>query len=192
MNELGIVIKDKMANIEGRQIPVPTLELGKKKSVEKGKEAFFNLFAQPIFQAKHNIPCTIIYSKNAAIQPLVDTFNKTFPNLGVSMTISKVELSQFNEKSVTEEMAKAVNEKDARIVCVVLPNNLKNLYKNLKVFSMKLEIPTQMCTEGTLRKKGIQSIATKILLQIIAKRGNVLWSPTPKSSIDLDVMLVGF
>lgn len=36
---------------------------------------------------------------------------------------------------------------------------------------------SQFVVETTLRKKGVQSIHTKLLLQIIAKRGNILWAP---------------
>jgi len=49
----------------------------------------------------------------------------------------------------------------------------------------------QIVTEGTLRKKNLQSIATKVLLQIIAKRGNTLWVPKSKSSFD-GIMLAAF
>ncbi len=48
----------------------------------------------------------------------------------------------------------------------------------------------QVAVESTLRKKNAQSIATKILLQIIAKKGNTLWVPKIKAKID-DTMLVG-
>ena len=41
-----------------------------------------------------------------------------------------------------------------------------------------------------MRKKNAQSIATKILLQIIAKRGNTLWVPKSKAKVE-DVMLIG-
>lgn len=54
---------------------------------------------------------------------------------------------------------------------------MKNDYKKLKSSSIKDEIVTQVVTEATLRKKNLQSIATKVLLQIIAKRGNILWVP---------------
>lgn len=43
----------------------------------------------------------------------------------------------------------------------------------------KKEIVTQVFTDAKLRNKNIQSIATKVLLQIIAKRGNTLWVPKP-------------
>jgi hypothetical protein len=49
----------------------------------------------------------------------------------------------------------------------------------------------QVATEGSLRKKNAQSIATKILLQIIAKRGNTLWVPQFSSKIE-DTMIAGF
>lgn len=54
-----------------------------------------------------------------------------------------------------------------------------------------MSLLTQVVTEGTLRKKNLQSIATKILLQIIAKRGNTLWVPQPANKIE-DSMLLGF
>lgn len=48
-----------------------------------------------------------------------------------------------------------------------------------------------MTTEATLKKRNIQSIATKILLQMIAKRGNTLW--VPKTSKDMNSqMMVAF
>ena len=49
----------------------------------------------------------------------------------------------------------------------------------------------QMTTENTLRKKNIRSIATKILLQIIAKRGNTLWVPIVPAGIK-GCMMVAF
>ena len=49
----------------------------------------------------------------------------------------------------------------------------------------------QVATELTLRKKNFQSVATKILLQIIAKRGNILWVPKLQSNIE-GVMLMAF
>ncbi len=46
-----------------------------------------------------------------------------------------------------------------------------------------------MTTEATLRKKNLQSIATKILLQIIAKRGNTLWVPKAPSGLTTTMMI---
>lgn len=49
---------------------------------------------------------------------------------------------------------------------------------------------SQVFTDGKLRNKNAQSIATKVLLQIIAKRGNTLWAPRINSKVS-DVMLIG-
>lgn len=43
--------------------------------------------------------------------------------------------------------------------------------------TLKHKLVTQVVTENTMRKKNLRSIATKVLLQIIAKRGNILWVP---------------
>jgi hypothetical protein len=46
-----------------------------------------------------------------------------------------------------------------------------------------------MTTEATIRKKNMMSIATKILLQIIAKRGNTLWVPKVPSNLGSAMMM---
>lgn len=65
---------------------------------------------------------------------------------------------------------------------VAIPNKLKTSYPKFKLSTLgaKQEIPvlTQFVVEGTLNKKNAQSIHTKLLLQIIAKRGNILWIPS--------------
>ena len=73
---------------------------------------------------------------------------------------------------------------------IVLPVSLKSSYKSIKIATLKDGVVTQCMTEMTLRKKNLQSIATKVLLQIIVKRGNILWRPT--LSMDFSGMLVGF
>lgn len=50
---------------------------------------------------------------------------------------------------------------------------------------------TQMVTTKKIFGKGAQSVFTKILLQIIAKRGNTLWVPKAPSQIE-NLMLIGF
>ena len=50
---------------------------------------------------------------------------------------------------------------------------------------------TQIACESTLGKKNVQSIATKILLQIIAKKGNILWVPSVTDQVT-NTMIVAF
>lgn len=70
--------------------------------------------------------------------------------------------------------------------------SLKSHYKKIKEKCLlSNQIVCQIVTEGTLKKNGIKSIATKILLQLIAKRGNTLW--VPESTLKLSgVMLAAF
>ena len=107
------------------------------------------------------------------------------------MTISTAQFVQPNVAAIEKEIERAI-DKGSKICCIVLPNHLKNSYKNIKMSSLQQEIVTQCVTEATLRKKGLQSIATKILLQIIAKRGNILWVPQMSNELEMSVMLVGF
>jgi argonaute-like protein implicated in RNA metabolism and viral defense len=68
---------------------------------------------------------------------------------------------------------------------------MKSQYKRIKEACLiNNKMVCQVATDGVLRKKNAQSIATKILLQIIAKKGNTLWVPQFKANID-NAMLVG-
>lgn len=68
---------------------------------------------------------------------------------------------------------------------------MKTDYKKLKSSTMSGELVTQVITDATMRKKNLQSIATKVLLQIIAKRGNILWVPETRSKLS-NTMLLAF
>lgn len=61
----------------------------------------------------------------------------------------------------------------------ILPGNMKSQYSKVKKAALTnhSSIVTQVALETTLAKKGFNSIATKILLQIASKTGNVPWLP---------------
>ena len=79
---------------------------------------------------------------------------------------------------------------------VIIPASLKSSYPKLKQYTLNDNngILTQFALESTLRKKTAQSIHTKILLQMIAKRGNIIWVPSYRDEMNdkLDkTMLIG-
>lgn len=75
---------------------------------------------------------------------------------------------------------------------IVIPNFLKQSYGEIKTECLsKFGIVSQCVVEGTLRKKNLQSVATKILLQMIAKIGNVLWVPKVNADVR-GVMIIAF
>lgn len=85
---------------------------------------------------------------------------------------------------IDNEFDNAISNED-NICCIIIPNNMKTQYKNIKISALtKKEIVTQVLTDVKLRNKNVQSIATKVLLQIIAKRGNTLWVPKANCKID--------
>jgi len=76
---------------------------------------------------------------------------------------------------------KAVKEEETNIVFAILPNQMKKSYGKIKVSSLiDNKVSCQVALESLLKKKNFQSIATKLLLQILVKRGNVLWVPEPQ------------
>lgn len=91
------------------------------------------------------------------------------------------------------DIENAIRDLDSKVnVClIVLPGGLKNDYKKIKRSAILGEMVTQVITDFTMRKKNLQSIATKVLLQIIAKRGNTLWVPETAKEL-AECMLIGF
>lgn len=105
-------------------------------------------------------------------------------------------LGEFDNRralSAIEDGLNKANEKEECNIClIVIPNQLKTQYKKIKQLSLlKNNMVCQITTQATLRKNNFRSIATKILLQIIAKRGNTLWVPESAMTID-KVMLAAF
>jgi len=189
LRELGIDVKPTMCKFKAKAISTPKLMLGGSNHVDLGKEANFNLYNKPIFQCKHRINCTILHFKGSDINSLLGTFKTTSRNLGVEMDINVREMEGHSEKDISKAI-RGTN-KNVNICLIVLPNNMKNDYKRIKYNSLMDGMLTQVVTDGTLRKKNLQSIATKVLLQIIAKRGNTLWVPKTLREV-YGAMLIAF
>jgi hypothetical protein len=68
--QIGISLNSRMNKVAAKQISNPTLALGGKFTVEKGKEAFFNLFGQPIYQFKHRLDVCLLHTKYGDVKPL--------------------------------------------------------------------------------------------------------------------------
>jgi len=89
-----------------------------------------------------------------------------------------------DEKSIIQAIDKALSHKlDPNILMVVLPTRLKNSYAKFKKYTLAIQpdsqVLTQFVLESTLqRKSGLQTVYTKLLLQMAAKRGNILWATT--------------
>lgn len=78
------------------------------------------------------------------------------------------------------------------VFLIVLPATVKNIYKHLKrLCYCQLSVLLQVVQDGILKKKEFQSVATKVLLQIAAKVGNVLWVPRSKIVDGNKIMVIG-
>jgi hypothetical protein len=110
----------------------------------------------------------------------------------VNLKIKRYEVSdRISTSRIEQEIENALNDEN-NICCIIIPGNMKTQYKAIKINAiLKQQIITQVLTDIKLRNKNMQSIATKVLLQIIAKRGNTLWVPKPTCKIDSS-MLVAF
>lgn len=79
---------------------------------------------------------------------------------------------------VLERKAKEINE--CNFCLIVLPAKFKTLYKDVKRVAIEnVKIASQVLLDNTMKKKNLKTIALKVLLQIIAKSGNVIWAAKP-------------
>lgn len=134
LTDIGINLSNRMNKFQAKEIPKPALELGANKFVERGKESFFNLFAQPVFSGRHAIDCVIVHPRNSDVQGLVATIDKTAKNLKVGLKVSKMELKEaFKDRDIISGIERALKSyPDANILMVVIPNNLKSAYPKFK------------------------------------------------------------
>lgn len=112
------------------------------------------------------------------------------------MKIAKLNIGDFESRraisAIDKYVSRAAEQEGCNICLVIIPNQLKSQYKKIKEACLvNNSIICQIATEGTLKKKNFRSIATKILLQMIAKRGNTLWVPQSIKKME-KTMLMAF
>ena len=73
-----------MHSFKAKYINTPRIALGDDQRFQDGKEAFFNLFSQPIYASKHKIKLAILFFR-ADLRELIRTFESTSRNLKVEM-----------------------------------------------------------------------------------------------------------
>lgn len=114
---------------------------------------------------------------------MIKTFEDTSKKLKATFSCKKMEVPMFKDRDVIAGMEKALKaHENINLLMVVIPGNLKSAYPRFKqeLLSAKAgkEFISQFVVENTLKKKGVQSVHTKLLLQMLAKRGNILWVPS--------------
>lgn len=144
---IGIRLSRQMENISARIINTPMLELGNKNSVDRGREAFFQLFNKPIFNAKHAIDLGVICSKGAQLDFMLNTFDSTSKNLGVSLSFKVYEIPGRLSVVGIEKELYSCNQNNHNICLIVIPPNMKTQYKQIKMKSIEAgEMLTQVMT----------------------------------------------
>ena len=129
------------------------------------------------------------------MRDVLSTFRNTSNKLKTTLEIMEFNIGDIDQRktlSAIQNQMQAAVDKGCNELFVAIPNNLKRDYKKLKDFCLfNLKVVSQIACESTLGKKNVQSIATKILLQIIAKKGNILWVPSFSSQIK-NTMIAAF
>ncbi len=126
-----------------------------------------------------------------------NVFTSTSANLSLSCNLSQHDMRFSDSRQALRMIEKLVEqecEKDTNMFWFIIPPSFKTSYSGLKKIMLKagIEKNSQVTVAPTLMKKGVQSILTKILLQMAAKVGNKLWVPrVPQKVSASGVMMIG-
>ena len=64
--------------------------MGGNRFVDNGKQAFFNLYSQPIYSNKYNVRLGIIFFTGVDITNMIRIFEATAKNLEVNLTVIRI------------------------------------------------------------------------------------------------------
>jgi len=141
----------------------------------------------------------MVYFDSYDSRSLINIFTSTANNMKLRMRLKEFCLGRYTaNKGLTdiEDILRDDKEEvknNFNLVFIILPSGLKTQYKKIKRYALmsSSRVITQIALESTLGKKGFNSIATKLLLQVATKTGNVPWLPEPPKSINSRLMVVG-
>lgn len=138
----------------------------------------------------------VLHFSNFDFTPIKKLFDNTSKNLGLNTDIKAVDVGNFSNSQALDILSKELKYLNAKkiynIFLVVLPNPAKSIYKHLKKLCYcDLNVLLQVVNDVILKKKEFQSVATKVLLQMAAKLGNVLWFPKNYAIENNKIMIIG-
>lgn len=196
---LKIEIEPELAKIEALHMIEPRLMLGPGNQIETGRAASFQLFNKPLYSSKEVVNMLLVSFSNFDPKNLLSIFKSTADMMKLKINFKESNLGEFNVKKAMGDIETLLADKGKKIkdnhnlVLFVLPDALKSQYKKVKKWALlsESEIVTQITLESTLNKKGFNSIATKILIQIAVKVGNTPWMPEPPKGISDKLMIMG-
>ncbi len=149
--------------------------------MDPAKVHFFNLFDKPLKDTARRINLLLVFTDHTSpneIERIKSLFQNTSRNFGVGLEIIENRVDGRDGTRCLADIEHALTELGEQGVgLVVLPNSMKTQYKKIKQHCLRdRSILSQVMLASTLKHKNVQSILTKVLLQINAKLGNVLWA----------------
>lgn len=196
---LQIEIEPELSRAQAHIMQEPKLLLGAGNAVEQGRASSFQLFNKPLFDCSTDIKMLMVYFDSYDSRSLINIFTSTANNMKLRMRIKEYNMGRYTSNkglSDIEDLLRDEKEEikvNFNIVFLILPAVLKAQYKKVKRYALNSSsrVITQVALETTLGKKGFNSIATKLLIQVATKTGNVPWLPEPPKSINSRLMIVG-
>lgn len=163
-------------------------------SVERGKEACFQLFNKALFKNKVELNLLIIHFDFRRLEDVKNIFTSTSKNLILPLKIAEKNLGMFDNNALEAlETCVENKKKNFNLILFVLPAKAKSKYPDIKKWcysDQNHSVSSQVVLDSKLSNpKSTQTVCTKLLLQMAVKIGNILWVPQPPKS-DSKIMIV--
>ena len=139
LKNLGIQFSNQMEVIKAKEIPNPTIKLGQNKTIDKGKEAGFSLFAHPIYGSKYEIKLGVIHTQKANVRDALQTIKNTSKNLAVNLNFTQYNLGDVDPRKSLDVFLKFMqkaSDEGCNLLFIVIPTCLKTSYKRIKEFAL--------------------------------------------------------
>ena len=195
--KLGLEIQTTPHPVKGIILSNPQLVLGRGREVDQNRISNFNFRSMPIYDSQKQVNLTLLYFPQVDIQTLERSLAKLATEMSIQLVIKLKKMTDYKNnqslQDIKEQIFKYINTDHDSIVLLILPNPLKTSYRQIKKWSLNNNNPllTQVVLEATLKKKGLDSILTKVLLQVSAKVGNTLWVAQASQKPQRKIMFIG-
>ena len=175
----------------------PYIEIGKGNRIEQTKSANFKMFDRPVYKANIPLKCCLLHFNGMDVYNVKKIMETTAKNIDLKLEFKVANVGQYFASEAFEILAKELQHQHQKnyhnIYFIILPPEARGVYPKLKNLCFcELGVSLQIALETFLQKREFATIATKLLLQMAAKVGNVLWVPRSEILVKNDVMVIGF
>jgi len=198
MAEWNVTLNPEPISLEGKVLDSGSISMGNDQNFRISEQGMFDRDLQnPLYDQPFLDTWGVIYCKKN--QNLCNSFTKNLQEVSKSFKLKckppvMFTLDTERWEDWDSKLRSILSPKVKILICVLTGYRGKSkLYDSLKMLTLSnLPVPTQVVLTGTLKKENsLKSVASKILIQIVAKTEGSPWIMRSLPLTDMPTMVVG-